>query len=375
MNTLNFSENIARLRHEKKITQEQLADFVGVTKASVSKWETGQSMPDILLLPQIAAFFDVTIDELLGYEPQLSREQIRKIYFELAADFAKEPFELVIEECRKLGKQYYSCYPFLYQLCGLYMNHFMLAEKEEKQKEILTLALELCGHIISNCKEISLCNDAIMMQASILLLLGKGQEVIDTLEDILDPCHLTSQSVGVLIQAYQMTGNMEKADSFTQISMYTQLLALVLCATEYLSVHRNDLEGCEETIRRLEKVSNAYDLKHLHPNIIGIFWYKAAIVYCMHGKKEESLRLLQQFVDAISDAFAKHNIVLHGDDYFNKIEVWIEQLAIGGSAPRDVRIIFESALQALAHPVFAILETEEAFIKMRETMKRKGEQL
>lgn len=41
MNTLNFSENIARLRHEKKITQEQLADFVGVTKASVSKWETG----------------------------------------------------------------------------------------------------------------------------------------------------------------------------------------------------------------------------------------------------------------------------------------------------------------------------------------------
>ena len=254
-------------------------------------------MPDILLLPQIAAFFDVTIDELLGYEPQLSREQIRKIYFELAADFAKEPFELVIEECRKLGKQYYSCYPFLYQLCGLYMNHFMLAEKEEKP------------------------------------------------------------------------------DSFTQISMYTQLLALVGCATEYLSVHSNDLEVCEETIRRIEKVSDVYDLKHLHPNIIGIFWYKAAIVYCMHGKKEESLRLLQQFVDAISDAFAKHNIVLHGDDYFNKIEVWIEQLATGGSAPRDVRIIFESALQALAHPVFAILETEEAFIKMRETMKRKGEQL
>lgn len=41
MNALNFSENIAGLRREKKITQEQLADFVGVTKASVSKWETG----------------------------------------------------------------------------------------------------------------------------------------------------------------------------------------------------------------------------------------------------------------------------------------------------------------------------------------------
>lgn len=43
MNSLNFSNNITRLRHEKNITQEQLAEFVGVTKASVSKWETGVS--------------------------------------------------------------------------------------------------------------------------------------------------------------------------------------------------------------------------------------------------------------------------------------------------------------------------------------------
>lgn len=39
MNVLNLSENIVRLRRERKITQEELADFIGVTKASVSKWE------------------------------------------------------------------------------------------------------------------------------------------------------------------------------------------------------------------------------------------------------------------------------------------------------------------------------------------------
>ena len=41
MSTLRISENILRMRREKKITQDQLAEFVGVTKASVSKWETG----------------------------------------------------------------------------------------------------------------------------------------------------------------------------------------------------------------------------------------------------------------------------------------------------------------------------------------------
>lgn len=74
MYQLKIAENIVRLRHEKKITQERLAEFLGVTKASVSKWETGQSMPDILMLPQLATYFDVKVDELMGYVPQLSKE-------------------------------------------------------------------------------------------------------------------------------------------------------------------------------------------------------------------------------------------------------------------------------------------------------------
>ena len=77
MDALRLPDNLARLRKEKKITQEELADFIGVTKASVSKWENGQSMPDILLLPQLATYFGVTLDALFGYEPQLSKEQIQ----------------------------------------------------------------------------------------------------------------------------------------------------------------------------------------------------------------------------------------------------------------------------------------------------------
>ncbi len=71
MNGMNLSENIIRLRRKRKLTQEQLADFVGVTKAAVSKWETAQSIPDILLLPRLASLFDVTVDELIGYRPSV----------------------------------------------------------------------------------------------------------------------------------------------------------------------------------------------------------------------------------------------------------------------------------------------------------------
>lgn len=88
MHGLNIAENIIRLCHDRKITQKDLADFIGVTKASVSKWESGRSIPDVLLLPRIAAFFDVTVDELMGYEAKLSREQIQKIYSDLCKGFA-----------------------------------------------------------------------------------------------------------------------------------------------------------------------------------------------------------------------------------------------------------------------------------------------
>ena len=63
---LNFSENIRKLRRERGFTQEGLAEKMGVSFQTVSRWETGVVYPDIELLPEIADFFEVRVDELLG---------------------------------------------------------------------------------------------------------------------------------------------------------------------------------------------------------------------------------------------------------------------------------------------------------------------
>ena len=65
---MSFAEIIVRCRRELGLTQEGLAQKLGVTNQAVSKWESGQSCPDIALLPALADLFGITMDELFGRE-------------------------------------------------------------------------------------------------------------------------------------------------------------------------------------------------------------------------------------------------------------------------------------------------------------------
>lgn len=69
---------IAELRKQKQIGQQELAEVLGVTYQTVSKWETGITMPDIMLLPAIAEYFSVSVDELLGLKPLRKQQYIQR---------------------------------------------------------------------------------------------------------------------------------------------------------------------------------------------------------------------------------------------------------------------------------------------------------
>lgn len=64
-----LSLRIADLRKKKQLTQQKLADDIGVSFQTISKWETGTSMPDITILPLLAEYFQVSTDQLLGLKP------------------------------------------------------------------------------------------------------------------------------------------------------------------------------------------------------------------------------------------------------------------------------------------------------------------
>ena len=73
---LNLGTAIRRLRTERGMTQEELADYAGVSFQAVSKWETGTTTPDIALLPKLAVFFGVRIDDLFGITDEDELERV-----------------------------------------------------------------------------------------------------------------------------------------------------------------------------------------------------------------------------------------------------------------------------------------------------------
>ncbi len=369
MNRLNLADNLVRLRHEKKVTQEQLADFVGVTKASVSKWETRQSTPDIALLPQLASYFDVTIDDLVGYSPQLSKEQIRRLYQEFAEDFASRPFAEAMAKTKRYVKQYYSCYPFLFQISVLWLNHYTLAAEKETQEEVLRDISGLCDRIRENCSVISLCSDATALGAFTRLQLGQAQEVIDALEDVLEPFRLLRQSDNVLIMAYMMNNNQDKAESFSQMTMYSSLLSLVNASRVYLSMHADQPDICQKTIERTEAVINAFSLITLNPNGTAQFEYQAALCCLAQNEKESALDHTERYVSSIQELFSSETLMLRSDDYFTRIGECFEQLDSGADAPRSRKLVLEDVCHSLSHPAFSALEGEPKFEHLKNRLK------
>ena len=115
MDDINLGAAIARERRAAQVTQGELAAHLGVTKAAVSKWELEQSMPDLALLPRIAAYFDLTLDELFDYRPQLVGDNLQGAYLRLLAQFDEDP-EAAFANAEDLVRSHYSCWPALQQM-------------------------------------------------------------------------------------------------------------------------------------------------------------------------------------------------------------------------------------------------------------------
>jgi len=137
---INIGENIKNLRKRKSITQEDLAECLGISFQSVSKWERGEGFPDITMLPDLADFFNISIDELLGAD-RMSGGDVADAFKQAHEYEANGNYDKAIEILRNTLKKAPAEYDIMSKLSSV----LLLADSEsEEGKRLAKKAVILC---------------------------------------------------------------------------------------------------------------------------------------------------------------------------------------------------------------------------------------
>ena len=181
--TLYIGENLKKQRKLRELTQEQLADILGVSFQSISKWERGEVYPDIELLPTIAEYFGITTDELMGVKEIHDSADVKKIIDKVKENMSKG----LIEENIKLLAEAVKVYPNNYELLSHYaMNITFVAidNKSEEYRQNNLRAVQIAERILAECTDPEIRN---MMQGELCIYyrnLGEYDKALEAAEKL-----------------------------------------------------------------------------------------------------------------------------------------------------------------------------------------------
>ena len=175
---LKISENLKKLRKERGNTQDDLANHIGISVQAVSKWERGDGFPDIALLPYIASYYEVTVDDILGCNSLRKQEDIAAFRNQAHILINKGKRKERLALCREMQKKYPNDEYVLYNL----MYDLWAVEHAKNSEEIICIATKL---LKSDSLEIRY--GAIQMLAFTYSKLGNDEKAVEYAKMV--PCN------------------------------------------------------------------------------------------------------------------------------------------------------------------------------------------
>ena len=176
-----IGENIRRLRREKGITQELLAERLHISAAAVSKWERGETVPDIGMLLPLAAYFNVSSDELLGLNAAVTKEKVKAVLEERnrlsSLGKEREAFDLIANAYRELPNDWLLTEDYMWKL--VYDPYLDDRRGDIAHKEEL---YELCERVLDECPVDKVRYSAMNILEGLYNLDGRRDKAMETLK-------------------------------------------------------------------------------------------------------------------------------------------------------------------------------------------------
>lgn len=254
---MKIGENIASLRRQKGVTQEQLAQAVGVSAPAVSKWETDQSLPDIGLLAPIARYFGITIDALLLFQRDLSEQEVQERITQITETFEAEGHAAGMELCRASVREYPDSVCLKLKIAGMFSGYLLYIpmedRKEENLQEFIQYAVALLEELLKTADGGGRYWTQIKgMLACYLIQLGEYEKAEEHLKDLPRP-ELNPDELYAMLCLQR--GKYEKADEYSHKN-WNRYGAAALHALGFLM--RSSWETGKD--EKLEQLTSAYSV-------------------------------------------------------------------------------------------------------------------
>lgn len=215
---MKMNEIIKKRRLEKSLTQEQVAQQLGVSTPAVNKWEKGTSFPDITLLPPLARLLDTDLNTLLSFQENLSEQEVCLFMNHLSELYDKKGFLNAYTCAMKKIKEFPSC-DFLILSSAMFLQGIYMMEKQKPEETILTEIESLYERVLHSS------NTSIRQQAySMLISKYINQKNYEKAEEMLQeiPDKQPVDKKQKQIQLCIAKGNYEKAQQITQENLLFQ---------------------------------------------------------------------------------------------------------------------------------------------------------
>lgn len=352
MDKISIGEIIFKLRKRKKITQEELGRYIGVSTAAVSKWESGNSYPDITFLPVLAAFFEVSIDELLNYKVELSENEAAKIFKECENLFSNGEFSTAVHKGEEYLLKYKSSYYLKLRIGFLFIMYSWKSNDEDVVNAMQIRTKKLFEDIVQNCDKEEIVEQALYQLSNIYSSMGRDDKAIETLDKI-RKSELNTDVIRASI--YIKKGDLKKGREIFQIELYKDIFFItstcVALAESYVKNERN-LNVAEKYYNLSTNIKKVFSLDgnsvlNLWSEYIGL-----AEVYLKFNKKEKATDMLYSMVEDMKLNDINKPKRFSSILYFNEITEGKGTITMN---------LYENILKRLEEPVFDLIREENKF--------------
>jgi transcriptional regulator with XRE-family HTH domain len=260
---MQIGEVIRKYRKERDLTQEEMANCLGVTAPAVNKWENGNSMPDILLLAPIARLLGISLETLLSFHEELTTEEINHLVYEADERLKNKTYEEAFQWAKTIIEQYPNCEELILQLAVVFDARRLFAADEISDSEQYDDYIKNCYVRALASENESTRNRA----ADSLFEFYVRKEQYEKAEEYLSYFSIQNpERKRKQADIYSKTGRIKEAYKTLEELLFSEygMVSMVFGNIYMLSMQENNLEKAHMLVEKQRKLANIFDMGAYH---------------------------------------------------------------------------------------------------------------